>query len=126
MTVIDKDKSPKNSKNSAFQYSEVAVNVILLATIVAITLYALMALHYEPKFEKLMAQSHGTKIAILNYPEISLSTNITDPKEVAIRTKTVVDRLTNEGYVVLDVSAVHSVNLDLEITKEMIESVVLE
>lgn len=114
----------KKSKNEKKSFKDQLVDGIMLLLMIIVVQYFLDRFYYQPKYQFMLQEAveqNSNKIAVVNLPELVMSSGIKDNRELLRKIDSVTEKLSQQGYVVLRAESLYQRDKSREITASMVE-----
>ena len=112
------------SKNEKKSIKDQVVDGIMLLLMIIVVQYFLDRFYYQPKYQVMLQEAveqSSNKIAVVNLPELVMSSGIKDNRELLRKIDSVTEKLSQQGYVVLRAESLYQRDKSREITASMME-----
>lgn len=112
------------SKNDKKSIKDQVVDGIMLLLMIIVVQYFLDRFYYQPKYHAMLQETveqKSNKIAVVNLPELVMSSGIEDNEELLRKIDSVTEKLSQQGYVVLRAESLYQRDKSREITTSMME-----
>lgn len=112
------------SKNEKKSFKDQVVDGIMLLLMIIVVQYFLDRFYYQPKYQVMLQEAveqNSNKIAVVNLPELVMSSGIKDNRELLRKIDSVTEKLSQQGYVVLRAESLYQRDKSREITASMME-----
>ena len=109
----------KKSKNEKKSFKDQVVDGIMLLLMIIVVQYFLDRFYYQPKYQVMLQEAveqNSNKIAVVNLPELVMSSGIKDNRELLRKIDSVTEKLSQQGYVVLRAESLYQRDKSREIT----------
>lgn len=112
------------SKNEKKSIKEQVIDGIMLLMMIIVVQYFLDRFYYQPKYQVMLhdaVEQKSNKIAVVNLPELVMSSGIKDNEELLRKIDSVTEKLSQQGYVILRAESLYQRDKSKEITASMME-----
>lgn len=112
------------SKNEKKSIKEQVIDGIMLLMMIIVVQYFLDRFYYQPKYQVMLQEAveqSSNKIAVVNLPELVMSSGIKDNEELLRKIDSVTEKLSQQGYVILRAESLYQRDKSKEITASMME-----
>ena len=96
----------------------------MLLLMIIVVQYFLDRFYYQPKYQVMLQEAveqSSNKIAVVNLPELVMSSGIKDNQELLRKIDSVTEKLSQQGYVVLRAESLYQRDKSREITASMMK-----
>jgi uncharacterized membrane protein YvbJ len=112
------------SKNDKKSIKEQVIDGIMLLLMIIVVQYFLDRFYYQPKYQVMLQEAveqNSNKIAVVNLPELVMSSGIEDNEELLRKIDSVTEKLSQQGYVVLRAESLYQRDKSREIKVSIVE-----